>query len=326
MNKAITYESKLAPYINGLIEEKQACGFDFTSEAKSFKNFDSFVLSKGFDNGKLDYNLVSQWCKKRPTECETTLVARINLVIMLASYLRSLGIEAYIAPRGTSKNKPVPYVLSRTEIDEFFACAKEFCIDCYTDKKNRLGFLLYYIMFHLYYYCGMRLNEAVVLEVTDVDLAEGIIRIKHSKGDKDRLVFPAKNVLSLLLEYNKQADFYYPSRQWFFPGTKEGCHCHKCTVIHAFNRVWEKLHGIQIKHPTIHSLRHTFVVHRIDFWVEEGKDLNVMIPYLQKYLGHSSVEETMYYYHSLDSQSKATRDCFEKNGIVSMEALENDII
>ena len=49
--------------------------------------------------------------------------------------------------------------------------------------------------------------------------------------------------------------------------------------------------------PTIHALRHTFVVHRINDWLMNGGDFQVLVPYLSRYLGHKSFDETYYYYH-----------------------------
>ena len=46
-------------------------------------------------------------------------------------------------------------------------------------------------------------------------------------------------------------------------------------------------------------LRHTFVVFRINGWMTQGLDLNVLMPYLSKFLGHKSPGETFYYYHQV---------------------------
>ena len=36
-------------------------------------------------------------------------------------------------------------------------------------------------------------------------------------------------------------------------------------------------------------------------WMENGESLNALMPYLSKYLGHSCVENTYYYYHQIES-------------------------
>jgi len=42
-------------------------------------------------------------------------------------------------------------------------------------------------------------------------------------------------------------------------------------------------------------------------WMLEGVSLNAMMPYLSKYLGHSSVEDTFYYYHQVDRAFQIVR-------------------
>jgi len=49
----------------------------------------------------------------------------------------------------------------------------------------------------------------------------------------------------------------------------------------------------------------------MDDWVLEGNDLKSLMPYLSRYLGHSGIEQTMYYYHQLDARSKAVREILE---------------
>jgi integrase/recombinase XerD len=41
--------------------------------------------------------------------------------------------------------------------------------------------------------------------------------------------------------------------------------------------------------------------------MEKGENLNAMMPYLSMYLGHSSVENTYYYYHQIESAFKIVR-------------------
>ena len=47
--------------------------------------------------------------------------------------------------------------------------------------------------------------------------------------------------------------------------------------------------------PRVHDFRHTMCVHRLKAWVLEGKDLNVYLPYLSKYMGHVDFRGTEYY-------------------------------
>ena len=46
-------------------------------------------------------------------------------------------------------------------------------------------------------------------------------------------------------------------------------------------------------------------------WLRDGKDVNAMLPYLMRYMGHSDVKNTLYYFHlvpdiygEMDARSK----------------------
>lgn len=49
------------------------------------------------------------------------------------------------------------------------------------------------------------------------------------------------------------------------------------------------------KGPRVHDLRHTFAVHCLNKWVDEGRDIYTVLPVLSDYLGHSSISATSHY-------------------------------
>ena len=54
-------------------------------------------------------------------------------------------------------------------------------------------------------------------------------------------------------------------------------------------------HGGGGRGPRIHDFRHTYAVHCLKKWAEEGKDLTAYLPILRTYMGHHSFEATAYY-------------------------------
>src|SRR5690606_2906431 len=62
------------------------------------------------------------------------------------------------------------------------------------------------------YACGLRLNELITLELTDIKSADGVILIRHSKGNKDRVVQLSDKLLKLLRTYFLA---YKPSKYLF---------------------------------------------------------------------------------------------------------------
>ena len=49
--------------------------------------------------------------------------------------------------------------------------------------------------------------------------------------------------------------------------------------------------------PRLHDLRHTFIVHTIEKFRKEGKNIDEMLPVLQAYVGHQSITSLSYYFH-----------------------------
>lgn len=84
----------------------------------------------------------------------------------------------------------------------------------------------------------------------------------------------------------------------------------QCNTCRTVPENWGKTSyaGRCDKAPTVHCLQHTFVVKRMNLWLEEGVSLNEMMPFLCRYLGHSSPDKTFYYYHQVDSAFRIIRD------------------
>lgn len=304
------FASKLAPFIEGLISEKKACGYDFSTYISHLARFDSFIIDNGLDTGELDEPLFSAWAVHLETENQNSRNSRVHAACELADYMKCLGHNVFHPYRLGNNERTTPYIPNKTEIERLF-----FYIDC--SRVQNKGFerfnIEYPILIRLYYHCGLRLNEAIRLKREDVDLLHGSIYVRHSKGDKDRLVFLSDDFLALVINYdNKIEATFIQGREWFFPGFYGNSPFTKNSIDKKFKAWWMGAFPYwKGKRPTIHSLRHAFVVHRMDDWVLEGNELKNLMPYLSRYLGHSSIEKTMYYYHQLDAHSKAVRGILE---------------
>jgi integrase/recombinase XerD len=47
--------------------------------------------------------------------------------------------------------------------------------------------------------------------------------------------------------------------------------------------------------PRLHDLRHTFAVHRLVAWYQQGTDVQKLLPRLATYLGHVDIQSTQHY-------------------------------
>ena len=168
----------------------------------------------------------------------------------------------------------------------------------------------YKVLFRLIYCCGLRNNEACALRLTDVNTDSGTLTIIHSKGNKDRIIYLSDDVCQLCTEYKQWlkkelSDTY----GWFFPGKYPDKCIPKTSVDRKFNEFWNSTQTSRKcdKKPTVHCLRHAFVIKRINLWMESDTSLRMMMPYLSNYLGHKGPMESYYYYHLVQDAFNTVR-------------------
>ncbi|MBS4033958.1 MAG: tyrosine-type recombinase/integrase [Ignavibacterium sp.] len=304
--KNYEYHSQLAPYISGLIRQKRADGYSYEFEAYMLEHFDQFCIENGYDNGSLTRDLVMAWAEQRPTESKNYRNQRVSFVRQLALYMISLNMDAYIPRVFESNAISVPHILSLDEIHDFYKAVDSY-LPC---QLNFQRFSLSYsVLFRLFYCCGLRLSEGCYLKRSAVNFEYGCLSIYQSKGHKDRVVFMSEDMLQMCRGYDRLMQKLVPDRVWFFPGRDESKPFLKTSIDKKFREFWNMTPyaGKVDKKPTVHSLRHTYVVTKMNDWMNEGKDFGAMMPYLSRYLGHTSIDETQYYYHQVVSAFEIVR-------------------
>jgi site-specific recombinase XerD len=145
------------------------------------------------------------------------------------------------------------------------------------------------------YSCGLRLSEALNLEVSDIDKERMTLRVRDGKGAKERYVPLPKSTYALLREYWKM----HRNPRLVFPalgrrrdqGPTALRPMAQGSVQGALRKILKQLPKIK-KHATIHTLRHSYATHLI----EAGVNLRIV----QQYLGHASLVNTMIYLHVSD--------------------------
>jgi len=304
------YKSALAPYIQKFISEKRKQGFIYNAQAYQLKRFDDYWCQRCYAETCISSEMLHEWLCCLPGEGKSSHSGRISAVKSLALYMNTLGIRCYVPMFSIRKDYHVVHILDDKEVRELFGV-----IDSYIPKsRNPADFRManeYPLMFRLYSCCGMRNNEVCALKTSDVDLESGILTIRDGKNHKSRLVYMADDLRQLTgryFNYIKRNLGYEPF--WFFPGRSPSKHVSKSQIDKRFHTFWDMAASAKHcdKRPTPHCLRHTFVVNRLNQWILEGIDINVMFVYLSKYLGHKDPDESFYYYHLVSDAFKIIRE------------------
>lgn len=186
----------------------------------------------------------------------------------------------------------LPQVLTRAEVARLFAVIRE----------ERFRVILRFI-----YCCGLRIGEAVNVEVGDLRGGERV-HVRQAKGNKDRYApLPPAMVAELRAWWRTHR---HP--RWVFPGVGRGWRDGSSSVA-ALAQATEPMGVGSIQHcvrlavaesglpqaTCVHTLRHSYATHLL----EEG----VSIRLISAYLGHASIETTAIYTHLTAVNETAAR-------------------
>ena len=158
----------------------------------------------------------------------------------------------------------------------------------------------------LLYSSGLRVSELTSLDIGELDLAGGMVRVT-GKGGKERIVPVGSRALNAIKEYLDQRCGDTSRGALFF--NSRGCRINRRSVARIVETHVMRIAAFKQISP--HTLRHTFATHML----EGGADLRA----IQELLGHASLSTTQKYTHvSIDRlmevYDKAHPKAHTKNG------------
>ena len=286
----------LAVPLAGLVAEKRGVGYGYAATATDLQQLDRFCQQVGHQTATLPRDLVDAFIAKRPHETETNRQHRITLVRLLGDYRQRHGIPAYVVPRGQRGAAPAPYVphiFTRAERRAFFPALDAMAPEPTAPRRHAV----FPLLFRLLYGAGLRVSEAVALTVADVDTTEGWVHIRAGKFGKERRVPLHPALVGRCRAYATAVLGALSADEPFCPAPHGGAYT-AGTVYKAFRQwLWAAgiSHGGRGHGPRLPDLRHTFAVHCLRRWVDDGTDLSVAWPYLSVYLGHTGLRGTQEY-------------------------------
>ena len=193
-------------------------------------------------------------------------------------YRVTLGRPAmleYIAP--PRRPYTLPIILSQAEVAALLTISR--------NLKHRA-------ILTTLYAAGLRVSELCQLQVTDIDSARMVLRVRQGKGQDDRYVMLSPKLLPLLRQYWQQDK----PRPWLFPGHPRTRPITTRAVYSLCRDAGQAAHLPKAIHP--HLLRHAFATPLL----EAGVDLRR----IQLLLGHRSLRTTSRYLHVTPQALHAT--------------------
>ena len=180
----------------------------------------------------------------------------------------------------------LPHYLTHEEIDQLLAAPEA---DTPQGLRDRA-------ILETLYASGMRVSELAKLDLRDVNLSNGEVRV-IGKGDKQRIVLVGRPALRVLQTYLREGrpslQGEHPPRNALFLN-RLGGRLSVRSISEVVRQAGAAAGIAQIVTP--HLLRHTFATHLLD----GGADLRVV----QELLGHSSLATTQIYAHVTQKRAR----------------------
>lgn len=292
MNAATTLQAAVQRYL----KERRQLGFALTAPATELMRFARFADARGH-KGPLTRELQLEWARQHVRSTSTVTAARrIEILRPFAAYYRQFEVNTEVLPThalGRAHRRLTPHIYTDEEILQLLQHA---------DRLTPLGGLrplMYRTLFGLLAAVGLRLSEALKLQLGDVDLDAATITVRQSKFRKSRCLPIHASVVRALAEYRRMRDRHAdhdPVAPFFISRT--GDFLPRYTVANVFKRMRCRL-GWRARgdhaNPRIHDLRHTMAVRRVQLWHETGVSVDHAMFWLCTYLGHAKITDTYWY-------------------------------
>ncbi|TFG64032.1 MAG: site-specific tyrosine recombinase XerD [Spirochaetales bacterium] len=190
--------------------------------------------------------------------------------------------------------RSIPEVLSEEDVDRFL---NSIPLNHPVGLRDRA-------MFEMIYSCGLRISEAATVRLSQVFLAEGIVRIT-GKGSKERIVPLGELSIHWIRQYLSTGRIFFekrdiPCEKLFL--SQRGSGLSRKSIWKRFKLLSQGA-GIEAK---VHTLRHSFATHLL----QGGADLRAV----QELLGHADIGTTQIYTHLDKEHLKAYHAQFHPRG------------
>jgi integrase/recombinase XerD len=238
------------------------------------------------------------WAQQAPKSPQgrvsTTGARRMTAARGFARYLSGIDPATQVPPLGLMPHRArwrQPFIYTTADISTLLETARN-------TIASPLRAATYQTLIGLLASSGLRIGEAIKLDRSDIDWAQGVLLIRESKFGKSRLVPLHPTSVQALDCYARLRDELqpHPAEPAFFISLKRKRLLY-AVVQETFRQLIDTA-GIGAAAPSpprLHDLRHSFAVRTLLGWYREQQDVQSRIPSLSTYLGHREPSSTYWY-------------------------------
>jgi integrase len=287
----------IAHQLDRYLNVRRSLGYDLRTAERILRRFVRFADRENASH--IDTALFLRWNASLPDAGVSTRSARLCAVRLFTQWLSGIDPAHEVLPYGLLPSRYVrqhPYIYSEAEIAAIIVAAKAL------PSIYGLRGLTCSTLFGLIAVTGLRISEALALDDDDLDIGNGVLRVRRGKLGRERLLPLDPTVVAQLIAYTAERNRLLGYAAPAFFVTEKGTRLTDCGARYNFAHVCQRIglradqqyrrHG---RGPRIHDLRHTFAVRTMIEWYQAGKDPAREMIRLTTYLGHTDPANTFWY-------------------------------
>lgn len=288
--------SCLGPWFEEFLAMKRSGGRDYRTQSAMLRRFDAYLSRNAGDPNDVDADIVARYLSEKNHLAPRGRANIVSLVWQALSYASRRGAGSSCPPerpRLPRRQILKPYIYAEDEIASLLRACGEL------GPKGSLRPHTMTTLVGLLVTTGMRVGEAMGLNLGDFDSGRHLLTIREGKFRKSRIVPLHPTTTEALARYQRVRQLARPGSMADAPffvsllGRRPSHGAIKNAFDHSRRRAGIRRAGGQ--QPRIHDLRHTFAVRRVLAWYRAGMDVGQRLPALSTYLGHVDISCTMVY-------------------------------
>jgi integrase len=263
--------------------------------------FDAHLIDRGVTKKAIDEHLVVSWIAPYyKTVSPKTVSCNVSHLRKFLEYLRFCGYPVFV-PESLPKyhDNYMAHLFSDSEIEKLFRAADnlEYARNQPTSRYHRYTFPM---LLRMLLGCGLRLGETLSMKASDVNFDDGVLLMRNTKNNKQRIVPMDASLTTALMRYCTAMGIADDPDAWLFPSVKPDCHLSSKTAGYLFKKILIDTNVYvepkpQTRGQCLHCFRHLFAVKSFAKAERDGRPVNDSIPYLSVYLGHFDMDGTEHY-------------------------------
>lgn len=258
------------------------------------KRFDLFLSENGCNDSVLHVEDMKRYCAETAGLKSRTRSNYYGVIRQFSIYLHTIAPQNAVLPERILPQQPQSirfYHLNMAQIGELMTAAGEL------PSKNGIRSYCIRFLIGLLYSTGLRIGEALALDLRDVDTSNSTLFVRHGKFRKERIVPMSPSTLNAMEEWIERRRHYAGNESSALLIAKRNKRLSYYQMKYAFRIICNRC-GLNGDPPLrLHDFRHNYACRCIAVWRETHQDVNALLPVLANAMGHVNFFATQLYLH-----------------------------